>query len=750
MRTGIVLLPTYPFKLKTPSGAIINESEFAANNIAIVDELTSPTTKAVIVPNPTSGIWDIKVANPAGLGNVQYSAFRDSKAPTVQVTNVATDVKEQNISSLPTDASGQNVTINYNAFDPDSNAKVSFFYDTNNQGFNGILIKNDLDETDGTGSFTWNTEGVPAGDYYIYAMVVDDNNPPVFSYSPTPVRVSEAADLSVTKTANADTTTVGNNLTYTVTVTNKGTSNAKEVTLADTLPEGVQFISASVNPTQRSGNKLTFDLGNLNNGEAKTINITVTPPITGNITGSAQVTSKTFDPDATNDIAVLTTSVKPISTDLSISATGTPTTVNLGDKLTYSLTVTNNSPTKATGVTFTNELPSGLKDVSATSSKGGTPENNNGIITAELGDLNTGESAKVTINATSIAAGTFSNNASVTSKEVDSESVNNTLIQRTKVNAKDPDPADLDLTQTVDNPNPKVGDRVNITLALTNKGIGIASSINVTNLLPPGLSFVSATPEQGRYDNSTGVWDVGNMKDNLTRTLKITATVTAPISITNLAAVTAVNEPDPNPINSKASLTINPIGSSGFTPGQKVPVLGTPGNDNLVGTFERDVIYGLTGNDTIGGMGESDTLYGNEDDDVINGNQTNDLIIGGKGNDLLFGGKGDDQIYGDIGNDTLIGGLGQDILFGGPDVDTFVLPTKAAVATDSLADTIRDFQVGIDRIALTDGLTFSNLILVPVNNNTVIQIAGNNQILGVVAGVSPSQLSSSFVSSNLP
>ena len=738
-----------PVQVKTPNGTIINESEFSANSIAIVDSLSTSTTKAVIVPNPISGIWDIKVANPAGLGNVQYSAFRDSKAPTVQVTNVATDVTERNISSLPTDSSGQNVTINYNAFDSDSKAKVSFFYDTDNQGFNGILIKNDLDETDGTGSFTWNTEGVPAGDYYIYAMVVDDNNPPVFSYSPNPVRVSEAADLSVTKTANADTTTVGNNLTYTVTVTNKGTSNAKEVTLADTLPEGVEFISASVNPTQRSGNKLTFDLGNLNNGEAKTINITVTPPITGNITGSAQVTSKTFDPDATNDIAVLTTSVKPISTDLSITATGTPTTVNLGDKLTYSLTVTNNSPTKATGITFTNELPSGLKDVSATSSKGGTPENNNGIITTELGDLNTGESAKITINATSIAAGTFSNNASVTSKEVDSESVNNTLIQRTKVNAKDPDPADLDLTQTVDNPNPKVGDRVNITLALTNKGIGIASSINVTNLLPPGLSFVSATPEQGRYDNSTGVWDVGNMKDNLTRTLKIIATVTAPISITNLAAVTAVNEPDPNPINSKASLTINPIGSSGSTPGQKVPVLGTPGNDNLVGTFERDVIYGLTGNDTIGGIGESDTLYGNEDDDVINGNQTNDLIIGGKGNDLLLGGKGDDQIYGDIGNDTLIGGLGQDILFGGPDVDTFVLPTKAAVATDSLADTIRDFQVGIDKIALTDGLTVSNLILVPVNNNTVIQIAGNNQILGVVAGISPSQLSSSFVSSNL-
>ncbi len=738
-----------PVQVKTPSGAIINESEFAANNIAIVDSLTTSTTKAVIVPNPTLGIWDIKVANPAGLGNVQYTAFRDSKAPTVQVTNVATDVKEQNISNLPTDTSGQNVTINYNAFDSDSKAKVSFFYDTDNQGFNGILIKDDLDETDGTGSFNWNTEGVPAGDYYIYAMVVDDNNRPVFTYSPNSVRVSEAADLSVTKTANADTATVGNNLTYTVSVTNKGTSNAKEVTLKDTLPEGVEFISASVNPTQKSGNNLTFDIGNLNKGEAKTIKVTVTAPKTGNITGSAQVTSKTFDSDAINDIAVITTSVKPISTDLTITTTGTPTTVNLGDKLTYNLTVTNNSPTKATGVTFTNELPSGLKDVSITSSKGGTTENNNGIVTAELGDLNTGESSTVTINATSIAAGTFSNTASVTSKEADLESANNTLTQRTRVNSKNPDPADLELIQTVDNPNPNVGEQVNITLALTNKGAGIASSINITSLLPPGLNFVSATPEQGRYDNSKGVWDVGNMKDNLTRTLKITAIVTDPNSTTNIAAVTAVNEPDPNPLNNQASLTINPIGSGGSNPGQKAPILGTSGNDNLVGSFEPDVIYGLTGNDTIGGIGETDTLYGNEDDDVINGNQANDLIIGGKGNDLLLGGKGNDQIYGDIGNDTLIGGLGQDILVGGPGIDTFVLPTKGAVSSDFLADTILDFQVGVDKIALTDGLKFSNLMLTTVDNKTVVKIAGNNQILGVVAGVSPSQLSNSFVSSNL-
>jgi uncharacterized repeat protein (TIGR01451 family) len=259
-----------------------------------------------------------------------------------------------------------------------------------------------------------------------------------------------------------------------------------------------------------------------------------------------------------------------------------------------------------------------------------------------------------------------------------------------------PQPIDLELTKTADNPTPQLGDQITLTLGITNKGPGIASSIQVTDLLPQGLTFISATPEQGTYDNTTGVWDVGNMRDNLTRTLDIVAQVNAPNSITTTAALVTVTETDINPINNQTSLTINPIGSGGYTsvPNQKLPIVGTPGNDYLVGTVETDFIYGLAG------------------------------------------------------NDTLIGGLGQDILGGGSGFDTFVLPTKEATATPFLADTIVDFQLGVDRIGLTDGLTASNLALIPANNHTVLQIAANNQTLGVVAGVSPNQLTNSFVGWN--
>jgi uncharacterized repeat protein (TIGR01451 family) len=434
--------------------------------------------------------------------------------------------------------------------------------------------------------------------------------------------------------------------------------------------------------------------------------------------------------------------------DLEVSLVANPNTVPLGGNLTYTIDIKNKGQNNSTGVVLTEYLSNGINFISANASKGQVSQAN-GIVSVNIGNLNSGENVTATIQVSPFVAGTLTSTANVSSTETDPNPNNDSITTSVNVSSTAPAATDLELKQTVNNPNPNVGDRITLTLTLTNKGPGVASSIKVADILPPGLSFISANSIQGTYDSSTGIWDVGNMRDNLTRTLNINAQVNTPGSIITNATLLSIGETDINPANNQASLTINTIGSGGSIPNQKVPIFGTPGNDNLVGTFEPDIIYGLTGNDIIGGIGESDTIYGNQDDDFINGNQTNDMIFGGKGNDLLLGGKGNDQIYGDIGNDTLIGGLGQDILVGGPDTDTFVLPTKAAVVNDFLGDNILDFQVGIDRIGLTDGLTFSNLILITVDNKTVIQISENRQTLGVVNGVSPSQLSNSFVSINL-
>ena len=74
-----------------------------------------------------------------------------------------------------------------------------------------------------------------------------------------------------------------------------------------------------------------------------------------------------------------------------------------------------------------------------------------------------------------------------------------------------PQQADLALTKTVSDPTPNVGDTITFTVTLTNQGPDAATGVQVTDLLPAGLTFVSATPSQGSYISGTGVWTVGTV-----------------------------------------------------------------------------------------------------------------------------------------------------------------------------------------------------------------------------------------------
>lgn len=132
-------------------------------------------------------------------------------------------------------------------------------------------------------------------------------------------------------------------------------------------------------------------------------------------------------------------------------------------------------------------------------------------------------------------------------------------------------PADLSLTKTVNNPSPTVGSNVTFTLTLTNAGPNSATGVTVADLLPGGLTFVSATPSAGTtYDSGTGVWTVGTVGTAVnanTATLQIVATVATVGAKTNTAQVSAATQGDPDstPNNSvateddQASVTVNPI-----------------------------------------------------------------------------------------------------------------------------------------------------------------------------------------------
>ncbi|MDJ1181338.1 Ig-like domain-containing protein, partial [Roseofilum sp. BLCC_M91] len=178
-------------------------------------------------------------------------------------------------------------------------------------------------------------------------------------------------------------------------------------------------------------------------------------------------------------------------------------------------------------------------------------------------------------------------------------------------------------------------------------------------------------------------------------------------------------------------------------------LLGNQDNDTLYGGTEadwihggqqNDVLYGGKQDDTLNGDRDNDVLFGDLDNDSLLGNQHRDILSGGAGNDILFGGQQEDTLYGNQGNDTLSGDLGKDILFGGEGIDLFVLRTGSAANDIPSADIVGDFQLGIDFIGLTGGLSLADVTLESLNNTTIIKITQTNQVLGIINGVTPEEV----------
>lgn len=127
--------------------------------------------------------------------------------------------------------------------------------------------------------------------------------------------------------------------------------------------------------------------------------------------------------------------------------------------------------------------------------------------------------------------------------------------------------ADLSLTKTVDDRTPNVGSDVTFTIVVSNGGPSDATGVNVTDVLPYGLTFVSANPAAS-YNDSTGIWTVGNLANGANATLTIVATVSdvGGSGVTNIAIASAATV-DPALGNNAASAG---VGSSSSTVGYDV------------------------------------------------------------------------------------------------------------------------------------------------------------------------------------
>jgi uncharacterized repeat protein (TIGR01451 family) len=365
------------------------------------------------------------------------------------------------------------------------------------------------------------------------------------------------SDLELEKTVDNDTPNVGDDITFTITVTNQGPDSAMNVVVEDLLPAGLTFVSFTASQGAYVSGTGLWTVGSITTGATATLDIVATVTTIGAKTNLAEiVASDSVDIDSTPDNSGTipgeddtdSVVVTPQQVDLSLTKTADDTTVSVGEDVTFTITVANAaSQDDATGVEVTDLLPAGFTFVSATESQG-TYTAGTGIW--DVGTIASGSNATLVIVATKNAVGPVINTAEITA--VDQADIDSTPGNFGTTPGEDDgdsetvnDPnIDLAVTKTVNNQTPNVGQQVTFTITVSNSGAGNATGVEVTDLLPAGLTFVSATESQGTYTAGTGVWDVGAINTGSNATLQIVATVATAGAKTNIAQVTAADQTD--------------------------------------------------------------------------------------------------------------------------------------------------------------------------------------------------------------
>ena len=103
---------------------------------------------------------------------------------------------------------------------------------------------------------------------------------------------------------------------------------------------------------------------------------------------------------------------------------------------------------------------------------------------------------------------------------------------------------------------PGVGALVTYTIAVTNFGPNDATSAAVSDVLPAGVAFVSASASQGSYDAGTGIWTLGALPVTGTEILRLTGRVTAQGTVVNTATRQSSTPADPNAANDTGTATL--------------------------------------------------------------------------------------------------------------------------------------------------------------------------------------------------
>ncbi len=272
--------------------------------------------------------------------------------------------------------------------------------------------------------------------------------------------------------------------------------------------------------------------------------------VSGGILLTAGAETGDGDSDANSNVS-LDFGFAPAPVDLALTKTVSATTVGVGGQITYTLTVTNNGPNAVSGIEVDDNLPTGFTLATA-----GNPGSITSSVNATrdfiwtVGNLAASASASVQVIVdvgTTVAPAAYTNTATIALDRM--VGVNDTVSGN---NSDDVDVTvqprfDLEVTKTDGQTTVTTGSLVTYTITVDNDGPSAATNVVVTDTLPTGMVFVSATSNSTSFGTGSGQnysATIASLASGETRTISLVARVLASAtgtSLTNNVSITADN-----------------------------------------------------------------------------------------------------------------------------------------------------------------------------------------------------------------
>ena len=481
---------------------VTNDGMGDANNVVIVDRLGEGLT---FVSASDNGVWDpVKrtvawivdlakgeskvfsvIAIVSGYGNVTNSLVVGNKTTGVNVTVPEINPDKTVDNEIPN--FGDNVTYTVKVTnDGIGDAKDVVVRDVLGEGLTFVDATGNYSFDEVTRTVTWIVD-LAKGESKVFSVIAtvvgygNVTNSLVVGNKTAGVNVT-VPEINPDKTVDNEIPNFGDNVTYTVTVTNDGIGDANNVVITDVLDKGLKFLNATGNFTydEKTGTiTWTVDLAK---GETKTFNVNVTVLGYGVLPNTVDVGNKT---------AVRNITVPEIITVKEVNSSD----IHIGDEITYTITVSNSGKINATNVVIRDILPEGLKFINA--SNGGVYDPVTGIITWIL-NITANSTVDLTVDVCVNKSGNITNTVNVGNK------TSNCTIESGDI-------VDLEIHIVADKSEIYVGDNIVYTVTVINNGPSDAINTIANILIPNALSILSYNATKGTFDITSGNWSIGNL-----------------------------------------------------------------------------------------------------------------------------------------------------------------------------------------------------------------------------------------------